>query len=53
MIIWGSLLACAIVKPVTVRKPTGAIPFAKANLTAWTPPDPGGVTAQSASKSSK
>jgi len=49
--VWARF-ACAIVKPVTVRQPAGAVPFAKANLTAWTPPDPAAQSV-SASKSSK
>lgn len=49
--VWARF-GCAIVKPVTVRKPAGAIPFAKAQLAKFVPPAPGGLEAQSA-KSSK
>jgi HK97 family phage major capsid protein len=49
--VWARF-GCAIVKPVTVRQPAGAVPFAKANLSNPTPPANGTQT-QAASKSSK
>ena len=52
--VWARF-ACAIVHPVTVRQPAGAVPFAKAKLTAWAPPPPanGGGTLSASAKSSK
>lgn len=50
--VWARF-ACTIVKPVTPRVPGGAIPFARVNLAALTPPDPGAAEPATASRAHK